>query len=348
MKIAIPNLLRIKPNALYKIGKYLRQNKLENVALFWGESIKGILGDKVEISFSSSDVKVEFEKTVDNIDIKEAFDDAMKLNGSIDGIVAIGGGKAIDYCKYIAFINKLPLIVIPTVVSNDGFCSSLSSMLVNGKRKSIKTKIPDGVVVDINVIRNAPIKFLYSGVGDLICKPTAIYDWKLAYKKNGEYVNDFAVSISQSSFDNFKYYPDKSIDNDEYLRIIINSLLMSGISMEISNCSRPASGSEHLISHAYDKVAKDPVGHGLQVGVSTYLISYLQNNQHEEIKKIMVDSGLVDYISGNPLSRTDFIEAIKLAPTIKDNFYTILSENGMISKAIEFVENDELMSKLLA
>lgn len=46
--------------------------------------------------------------------------------------------------------------------------------------------------------------------------------------------------------------------------------------MEVSGSSRPASGSEHLISHAYDQVAARPTMHGIQVGVASIGTMLLQ------------------------------------------------------------------------
>ena len=69
----------------------------------------------------------------------------------------------------------------------------------------------------------------------------------------------------------------------EGTRLLGTALLFNGIAMEISGSSRPASGSEHLISHALDSISKRPRLHGLQVGMATYLISRVQKNQSERI-----------------------------------------------------------------
>jgi len=347
MEILVPSLLRIKPNALYKIGKYLRNCGYHEVAVIYGEGIKELLYKVLEISFISSEIKVIYEDTAKTNDLDDAFFSAKQIPSKTKGLVAIGGGKTIDYCKYVALINQLPLISVPTVVSNDGFCSPLSSMLVNGARKTIKTKIPDGVIVDTNILLNAPEMFLYSGIGDLFCKITAIFDWKLSYKKTGEYVNDFAAVVSRNAVETFLQYRDKNISNTEFLGIIVSSLLMSGIAMEIAQSSRPASGSEHLISHAYDKIAKNPSLHGLQTGVASYPMSYLQGETFLAVKQAILESGFADFMEKNPLDKTDFIKSIHHATEIKENYYTILSEKDSIDKAVNFIETDELMQRML-
>ncbi len=346
MEIVVPSLLRIKPNALFKLGKYLRICGYTEVAVIYGEGIKELFYNTIEISFASSEIKILHEETALSSGIDDAFATAKRLPKSIKAIVAIGGGKAIDYCKFAGHVMQLPVISVPTVISNDGFASPLSSMDIDGKKTTVKTKIPDGVIVDTEIIRKSPVKFIYSGMGDLFCKITSIFDWKLSYKKTGEYVNDFASVICKNAVDTFIYYKNKDVTSTEYLGIIVGSLLMTGIAMEIAGSSRPASGSEHLISHAYDKLAAKPSMHGLQTGVASYAVSYLQGATHETVKTTIQECGFLDFMEQNKLNKADLIKAVRYAPEVKNGFYTILSEKDNIEKLAEFIEKDELMGKM--
>ncbi|MCK5882928.1 MAG: iron-containing alcohol dehydrogenase family protein [Bacteriovoracaceae bacterium] len=347
LRITIPSLLRIKENALHKVGKYLNLEKMDRVAVLWGEGIEELFGEKLSISFSSSDIDVLYKKMINTIEIRDCFENSIEMDGKINGIVAIGGGKVLDHAKYIAHIKKIPLMVVPTIISNDGICSSMSSLTVDGKRKTHRTTVPHAVVVDLNVIKAAPKSFLYSGIGDLICKGSSIYDWKLAYHRNKEYVDDFAVMTTQNAFDAFTHFHEKDLNNVEFIKIIVSSLIIVGVAMEVAGSSRPASGSEHLISHALDHISQRPQGHGIQVGVSAIVTSYLQNHCHQLVKDVLEESGFIDFVAENPLDRAEFINAIKEAPLIKDNFCTILSESGNIDRAIDFITNDSLMQRLI-
>ncbi|HEX3020485.1 MAG TPA: iron-containing alcohol dehydrogenase family protein [Chitinispirillaceae bacterium] len=348
MEISIPTLLRIKPNAMFKLGKYLRKEHFTRIALFYGESLKDLFNEQLKISFDSSEIDVKFEEVVSTNAVEDIFKSAFNLPSGIHAIVAIGGGKVIDYCKYIAFILQLPIISVPTSISNDGFASPGASLLVNGKRKSQKARIPFGVVIDTEIISKSPERYTYSGIGDLISKFTAIYDWKLAYRMVQEPVNDFAVLISRNAVEVMVNHKNKDIKDLEFLRLICGCLVMSGVAMEVSGSSRPASGSEHLISHAYDMTAKKPTLHGIQVGVSTLAISWLQNNpEHLLIKSVLEETGFIDFVSANPLDKQDFINAIRYAPNVKDNFYTILSDQGKMEKLIDFVDKDEFFGRLV-
>lgn len=347
MEIQVPSLLRIKPNALRKLGKYVVRRGHRNVALFWGVGVKDLFHSVTDVSFKTAEINVFYEQTVESNDIDKVFTVSKKLPHEIDAVVAIGGGKAIDFCKYLAFIKQLPFFAVPTLISNDAFASPTSSLTVDGHRKSVPTTVPDAVIIDTQIICDAPSRFLYSGIGDLFCKRTSVFDWKLAYKATGELVNDFAVTVALNAADTFTYYEHKDLKNMEYIGIIASSLLMTGIAMIIAGTSRPASGSEHLISHAYDKVAKNPSLHGLQVGVASYAVSHLQQVTFEKVRKDIVESGFAGFMKEHPLDREDFLKAVMIAPKIKKDYYTTLNATGNLEKLKTFIDKDELLRSML-
>jgi glycerol-1-phosphate dehydrogenase [NAD(P)+] len=348
MEISIPTLLRIKPEAINKIGKYLRNERLMKIAIFYGVGMKDILSERINISLESSEVRILHEETVTTNDIDSIFQSSVALPSPTAAIVAVGGGKVIDYCKYIAFILQIPVISVPTAISNDGFASPVCALLVNGKRKTMKAKIPYGVIIDTSIIKRSPMKFTLSGIGDMVSKYTAVYDWKLSYRKTGEPVNDFAVLISTNSIDNLANYGHKDVTDLEFIKLLCGSLVMSGIAMEVCGSSRPASGSEHLISHAYDKISASPSLHGIQVGIASYAIAVIQNNPKRElIKSLLDETGFYDYIRNNPLNKKEFIDAVRYAKNIKEGYYTILSEEGIVDELIEFIETNPFMNELV-
>jgi glycerol-1-phosphate dehydrogenase [NAD(P)+] len=343
MEIQVPELLRIKPKALNKLGKYIHQEGFHRIALFWGAGIKKLFWERIEISFASAEIRIVYEKEVDTNDIDVAFNTGKALPQNIDAVVAIGGGTAIDFSKFVAFNKQIPLYTVPTLISNDAFASPTSSLTVDGKRRSVKTTVPYAVIIDTEAVSQAPRHYLYSGLGDLFCKTTAIFDWKLMYKKTHEPINDFASTVASNAVDTFTYFVDKNFDNLSYIGIIASSLLMTGMAMIIAGSSRPASGSEHLISHAYDRVGKKPCLHGIQVGVASYAVSFLQEVTHERLKKDVTESGFFDFVKDHPLEREDFLKAIMMAPDIKEDYYTILSERGNIARLEKFATTDEMM-----
>jgi glycerol-1-phosphate dehydrogenase [NAD(P)+] len=346
MKISLPSLLRIKPGILAKVGKYLKALGIQKVAVYFGEGLHAPLSDAVEASCRRHGVSVIQTETLGTQDARALYEVRMALPREVDGILAVGGGRVVDAGKYLSHLTLLPLLAFPTATSNDGFCSPFASLLFNGEKRTIQARLPQGVALDLDIIRNAPPSFFYSGVGDLISNLTAIVDWKLAFHHSGTYVDDFAVATAQTAVESFIHHPFHSPENLDCLRTLANGLLLSGIAMEISGSSRPASGSEHLISHAYDSLAETQRMHGLQVGVATYLMSLVQNKHTDMIRQTLDQSGFSDFLSSQPLCRKTLRDAITQAPAIKPGFYTILSDPDQRIQAQCFLESDPLMQRL--
>ncbi|MCC8189611.1 MAG: iron-containing alcohol dehydrogenase family protein, partial [Planctomycetes bacterium] len=270
-----------------------------------------------------------------------AFEDAVgvfaRLPRKVKAVVVIGGGKALDTAKYIAFLAKLPYLAVPTSLSNDGFCSPQSSLTIAGQRRSLPAKLPQGVIVDVEVCLGAPKSLWLSGVGDLVSKLTAVADWKLAFHTVGEPVDDLAALLSDATVHQFVGAPTFDVRGTT---LLATALMLNGIAMEICGSSRPASGSEHLISHALDAISARPRLHGLQVGVASYLASRLQNRQDDTIDVLFRKTGFWDEIRRDPFSRDEWLEAVRLAPGMKENYYTVLSTRDCLPEVERLIDTD--------
>jgi glycerol-1-phosphate dehydrogenase [NAD(P)+] len=110
--------------------------------------------------------------------------------------------------------------------------------------------------------------------------------------------------------------------------------------MALCGSSRPASGSEHLISHALDANSARPRLHGLQVGVATYLVSCLQGQNTEQIGRLFDATGFWRAIAADPFLRSEWIEAARIAPTVKQGFYTVLSARDCLPEIERLLSTD--------
>lgn len=346
--ISIPSIIKIGEGELHNIGHYLEEAGFKKVACFYSLGIKAMVGESIQQSFKKYGITLTCDDEIDDINIDTIVHRAFTIPKEVDALIGIGGGKALDYSKYAAHILALPFISIPTSTSNDGFCSPMSSLVVEGHRKSVNSSIPYGVVVDIDIIKTSPELCIYSGIGDLVSKITAGWDWTQAHELNNEDYSDFAHLISFDSVSDIIYTFQNDIREPRFLTQLVKSLLMNGLSMEIAGSSRPASGSEHLISHAYDKLTDYPRMHGLQVGVATYVCAYLQGINFSLIKELFDRTGFFTFLEQDPLDKKTFIEAIKIAPSVKENFYSVLTPENNRKRAMDFVEKDAICQKILA
>jgi glycerol-1-phosphate dehydrogenase [NAD(P)+] len=335
-QIRIPSLVRIKPGALARLGIYLRRQSFDPV-LIVTSPLPDPIKAQAQTALEEENIAAEWVEVDGN-----SFENAVHLFASmpkgVKAVVGIGGGKALDSAKYVAFLARLPYVAAPTSLSNDGFCSPQSSLTMNGKRKSLPAALPVGVIIDVAVCLGAPKNLWLSGVGDLVSKLTAVADWKLAFHKTGEAVNDLSVLLSDATVYQFLAASTFDVPGTTLLG---TSLMLNGIAMEICGSSRPASGSEHLISHALDATSARPRLHGLQVGTACYVVSRLQGGrQSATIDRLFRETGYWDAVRGDPFSRKEWLTAARLAPSIKENYYTVLSERDCLPEIEQMLETD--------
>jgi len=346
-RISIPSLLEIGTGTLANIGKMLKRDGIINVVLVFGEDIRNLFGGTIINSLNENSINILNMFDNNNIDIENVTRISFQVPSRTQAVIGVGGGKALDTAKYMSFLNNVQFISVPTSASNDGFASSTCSFFINGKRKSIPAKMPYGIIVDIDVIKSSPEKFIYSGIGDLISKITSLYDWEFEEANGVSVIDGFAATIARKSVNSFIRMECTNIRSEAFLEELVESLIMSGVSVEIAGNSAPASGSEHLISHALDESLDCPQLHGVQVGIGTYIMSVVQKNKHQRIQTIFKETGFADYAKGLEMRAEDFKRAIDIAPSIKPDRLTCLHipENRELAKRV--IDQDEFLKNIL-
>jgi glycerol-1-phosphate dehydrogenase [NAD(P)+] len=345
--ISIPAILKVGNGALKSIGAYMKEAGFDQVVIYFGNGLIEMFGIDVMESLKKEGIIVLEYMELDSVDIDDIITLAFNMPNKTKAVIAIGGGKVIDAGKYAAFLKNLPFISVPTSSSTDGFASASASLIVNGRRSSVPARLAYGIIVDTQVIRTAPEKFIYSGVGDMVSKITAIYDWIYEEQCGYSQVNDFAVMIAKKAVNSFVRTPYESIKDDLFLKELLDSLSMSGIANEIAGSSAPTSGSEHLISHALDKILEVPQLHGIQVGIATYIMSRVQDHRYIRINKVLTDTGFWDYTQTLNMRKEDFLSAIDMAPLIKPHRHTYLHEEKYREEAKRIVTEDEVLGRVL-
>jgi glycerol-1-phosphate dehydrogenase [NAD(P)+] len=337
-QINLPSLVRIKPGALQRLGLYLARPCLTPVALFHSEGLLQSILDMARQSLRDHGITTALFHEVKEASVEEAMRLLGAVPSSCKALIGVGGGKALDAAKYTASLAGLPYFAVPTSLSNDGFCSPQASLTLEGKRRSLHTSLPEAVVVDLAVCQGAPLTLWHSGVGDLSSKFTAISDWKLAFHRGGVPINDLAALMSDASVFQFMGHP---VSDEQGIRLLGTALMLNGIAMEIAGSSRPASGSEHLISHALDVIGARKRLHGLQTGTAAYLVSSLQSgSNHQKIGELFARTGFWESIRKQPFSKEEWRIAVERAPSIKEDFYTILSDRDAWPEFARMIAHD--------
>ena len=242
---------------------------------------------------------------------------------NVDVVLGVGGGRILDTVKLASSRTFIPSILVPTALSHDGIISPVAVIDFGDEIKSTRAIAPYGAIVDLNIISKAPLTFNLAGCGDLISNISALEDWKLAAELKGEKIDYFAYMLSKSGARSILYSEARPFST-VFFEDLAEGLAASGVSMIISGNSRPASGAEHLISHALDKILKAAHPHGIQVGIATLFTQRLRGSSVERIKAFYRKIGFPLSPMEIGISKEVFMDAVKLAPTTRKNRFTIL------------------------
>jgi glycerol-1-phosphate dehydrogenase [NAD(P)+] len=288
------------------------------------------------------DVNIEsFNELIKNLDEKRN-----KIKGNnVKLLIGIGGGKVIDSTKILSLILNKPYISYPTNSSHDGISSPTFSFIAYLKLKSkynfeYNLKPPLAIVADTSIIAQSPPEYIYAGIGDLMAKITAVRDWRLANLLKGEEFSEYAASMALMSAKIIEKNINVIVKNREKaVAIIIKALIGSGIAISVAGSTRPASGSEHLFSHALDLLAEKegfkPSMHGMQCGIGTIIMSKLHNLNWIKIKNILKKAGLPTNAEELGIEPKYLIKALMMANQLRKDRYTILGDTEISYNSAE-------------
>ena len=157
--------------AIHQLGRYL--SPIGSTPLVVADDLVwGLVGHDVEHALESAGLSFTRE-TFNGITTEGEINrivDAIKRTGA-DVAVAIGGGSAIDTVKAAGHLAGIRWANCPTVASTDAPCSALSVLYTEAgefHEYRFLPRNPDLVLVDSQIVANAPVSLLIAGVGDAL------------------------------------------------------------------------------------------------------------------------------------------------------------------------------------
>ncbi len=200
----------------------------------------------------------------------------MAWDEECDCVMGIGSGVINDCCKVLSHCAGVKQMIVGTAPSMDGYASNTAAMIHDHMKMSVDTGYPDAILCDIDIMKNAPLRMLQAGLGDMIAKYTAICEWRISHLVTGEYYCENIAAMVRVAV-------QKVIENAAGLRqrdpraiqAVTEGLVVAGIGMSFAGVPRPAAGQEHFFSHMWDMFDLNrglPCDlHGIHVGIGTLL-----------------------------------------------------------------------------
>lgn len=200
-------------------------------------------------------------------------------------VLSIGSGTVTDIVKHACYLYEqqdgihIPFVAYPTANSVSAYTSNMTPLFVKGVKRTVESRLPDGLVYDLETLQGAPREMTMAGVGDLLALYTGAADWYLAYRLGmDDTYNGFPLELLGPLDDILTWYAADIRDLTlKGMAILAKLISLVGLGLSFFHATTPLSGYEHVISHTLDLLNKQrgaPLGlHGSQVALAVILLA---------------------------------------------------------------------------
>jgi len=217
-----------------------------------------------------------------------------------DLVLSVGGGTVEDTTKYAVQLASKPekrvyFVHFATAVSHDGLISPRCSIKNKGYI-SLDVAPPIGLIIPYKIIQEAPYASITAAIGDVLGKFTAVKDWK--YQELESFKEEIAFPLFLNSAKSMLKLIDEMEDKkipagattsfykERIVPEVVEACIKCGEGMIKNKSTLGASGSEHDLSHATDRLAPKPGRHGHQVALWTAFVMRLYDELADPIEDI--------------------------------------------------------------
>ena len=275
------NYLKIGPGAIAEAGQMVKALGCAKPFILCDENTYAAAGKQTEAALSQAGIpyllyRIPCHGPRLSPAEWEAGSALMRFDPACDLVLGIGTGVINDLCKVLAYATGRKSAIIGTAPSMDGFASNSSAMEVNQVKLTLFNRAPRGILLDTDILCQAPMRMLGAGLGDMVAKYVALCEWRMSHIVTGEYYCEDVAQLMRAAVKRVTdAAPGIPSRNPQAIQAIAEGLVISGIAMAFAEVSRPASGLEHYFSHLWEMMALErnqPYDlHGVQVGVGTVL-----------------------------------------------------------------------------
>lgn len=295
MKINMPACYIQEKGAISKIASYFTFFKEEKILILMDEFSYMNFKDKVSLGLEEYNVSYIIESFTGEC-CKENINNIIhkaEIN-NVKCVIGIGGGKALDIAKAVGHFGNMKYIMVPTAASTDGPCSKISVLYESDgtfKEYINLNNNPYGVIVDTQVIANAPAKLLKAGIGDGI---STYFETEAGFEGDIEKFGSSSISLtartlSKECFDVIienAYSAINAVEKNE-VNEALEKVVEAIIYLSCVGFENGSLAAAHSIANSLSTISKyNKFMHGEKVAFGTIVQMILENKDADLINKV--------------------------------------------------------------
>lgn len=285
----------------------------------FGHTIKESFGDDANLHL------IEFNGECSKVEINRLRDEFKKINADV--VIGIGGGKIHDTSKAVAYYEKVPVVIVPTIASTDAPCSALSVIYTEDgafDEYLMLPKNPDVVLIDVEAVSNAPVRLIVAGMGDALATK---FEARACLRSGshtmaGGLPTEAAIALADLCYDTLlseglkaKLAVENKVVTKSVENIIEANTLLSGMGFESGGL-----GAAHAIHNGFTVIEEThDLYHGEKVAFGVLVQLVLENSPIEELREVInfcKEVGLPTTLAGlniKEVSNEKLMEVAKLS-----------------------------------
>lgn len=179
------------------------------------------------------------------------------LPPQVEVIYGVGGGLVADVAKYIGGKRGIPVVLVPTALSVDGFFTPIVAVRENDTVGYADAGPAENIIIDWDVVSAAPPDIRGTGIVEILSIVTGLLDWRFAAERNKNRVTErfqpwaaaIAATVAQQAFKIAKSVGDGRIDA---LQELLNLIRLEVNLTNSLGHTRPQEGSEQYFAYAIE------------------------------------------------------------------------------------------------
>jgi glycerol-1-phosphate dehydrogenase [NAD(P)+] len=254
--------------------------------------------------------------------IRAANMDAEHLESLLDDepdthcVVGFGGGAALDTAKFVAWRTGKPLVQIPTITSVDAAFTDAVGVRQGGRVRYVGQVLAERVVLDADLIRQAPARLNRAGVGDVLSCHTGLWDWRAAVRAgHGPVWDADAAALGETLLVELAAQADAvSAVDASGVRWLASAYQRIGAMCHRIGHSCFEEGSEHHFAYAYEHLTGMHPLHGELIALGVFVMSHLQDNVPSHVHELLARTGVVCHPADIGVTEDDFRRTFAMLP----------------------------------